>query len=204
MLQSYPALCDPMDSSHARLLYPWDSPGKKTRVGSHALLQGIFLTQGSNLHLLSLLYWKAGSLTLPAFLNTQIEATAPSRCWHLPHCVVIAFSNVCLSPTFPHLPPPPSPLSGYMHATNPHKERQVLLTLWFWMLPRFLFLPFICLQCLKHEEKHFLFKCGYRYKGGFLGGSAVKNPPANAGDTRDVGLIPGSGRYPGVGNGNPL
>ena len=28
----------------------------------------------------------------------------------------------------------------------------------------------------------------------------VKNPPANAGNT---GLIPGAGRYPGVGNGNP-
>ena len=30
----------------------------------------------------------------------------------------------------------------------------------------------------------------------------VKNPPVNAGDTRDVGSIPGSGRFPGVGNGN--
>ena len=36
---------------------------------------------------------------------------------------------------------------------------------------------------------------------GFPGGSVVKNPPANAGD---AGLIPGSGRSPGVGNGNPL
>ena len=32
----------------------------------------------------------------------------------------------------------------------------------------------------------------------------VKNPPANAGDTRDAGSIPGSGRSPGVGNGNPI
>ena len=32
----------------------------------------------------------------------------------------------------------------------------------------------------------------------------VKNLLANAGDTGDVGLIPGSGRSPGVGNGNPL
>ena len=32
----------------------------------------------------------------------------------------------------------------------------------------------------------------------------VKNPPANSGDTRDVGSIPGLGRSPGVGNGNPL
>ena len=32
----------------ARLLYPWDSPGKNTGAGCHALLRGIFLTQGSN------------------------------------------------------------------------------------------------------------------------------------------------------------
>ena len=32
----------------------------------------------------------------------------------------------------------------------------------------------------------------------------IKNPPANAGDLRDVSSIPGSGRSPGEGNGNPL
>ena len=32
----------------------------------------------------------------------------------------------------------------------------------------------------------------------------VKNMPANAGDARDSSLIPGLGRVPGVGNGNPL
>ena len=32
----------------------------------------------------------------------------------------------------------------------------------------------------------------------------IKNSPANAGDTRDVGSIPGSGRSPGEGNDNPL
>ena len=32
----------------------------------------------------------------------------------------------------------------------------------------------------------------------------VENPPANAGETGDVGLIPGSGRSPGEENGNPL
>ena len=32
----------------------------------------------------------------------------------------------------------------------------------------------------------------------------VKDPPANAGDSRDVDLIPGSGRFPGEGHGNPL
>ena len=32
----------------------------------------------------------------------------------------------------------------------------------------------------------------------------VKNPPANAGDARDAGSIPGLGKSPGVGSGNPL
>ena len=32
----------------------------------------------------------------------------------------------------------------------------------------------------------------------------IKNPPANAGDIRDSGLSPGSGRSPGEGHGNPL
>ena len=41
-----------------RLLCPWDSPGKNTAVGCHALLQGIFLTQRSNLCLLGRLNWQ--------------------------------------------------------------------------------------------------------------------------------------------------
>ena len=36
-----------------------------------------------------------------------------------------------------------------------------------------------------------------------MGGAVVRNPPANAGDTSDASLIPGSERSPGVGNGKP-
>ena len=43
---------------------PWDSPGKNTGVGCHFLLQGTYLTQGLNLHLLRLLHWQADSLPL--------------------------------------------------------------------------------------------------------------------------------------------
>ena len=39
---------------------------------------------------------------------------------------------------------------------------------------------------------------------GFPDGSVVKNPPVTAGDTGNTGSIPGSGRSPGGGNGNPL
>ena len=49
-------------SLSTKLFRPWDSPGKSTGVGGHALLQGIFLTQGLNLHLLCLLPWQAVSL----------------------------------------------------------------------------------------------------------------------------------------------
>ena len=37
---------------------------------------------------------------------------------------------------------------------------------------------------------------------GFPGGSVVKNPPAATGASGDSGLVPGSGRSPGEGNGN--
>ena len=51
--QSCPTLCNPVDcslpgSSLHGILPPWDSPGKNTGVGCHFLLQGIYLTQGSN------------------------------------------------------------------------------------------------------------------------------------------------------------
>ena len=48
----------------ARLLCPWDFPDKNTGVSCHFLLQGTFLTQGSNLRLLCLLQWQADSLPL--------------------------------------------------------------------------------------------------------------------------------------------
>ena len=44
--------CDPMDCSPPRSSVHQDSPGKNTEVGCHALLQGIFPTQGSNPDLL--------------------------------------------------------------------------------------------------------------------------------------------------------
>ena len=42
------------------------------------------------------------------------------------------------------------------------------------------------------------------YTRRFTGGSVLKNLPANAADTGDAGSIPGLGRTPGLGNGNPL
>ena len=51
-LQSCPTLCNPMDCSSPDSSVHGDSSGKNTGVGCNALLQGIFLTQGSNLGLM--------------------------------------------------------------------------------------------------------------------------------------------------------
>ena len=57
-----------------RLLCPWDSPGKNIGVDCHALLQGIFLTQGSNLCLLCLLHQQVGSFPLVPPGKLQVGA----------------------------------------------------------------------------------------------------------------------------------
>ena len=57
-------MSDPLRShglQPARLLGPWDIPGKNTGVGCHFLLQGIFLPQGWNPDLLR---WQGNSLPL--------------------------------------------------------------------------------------------------------------------------------------------
>ena len=57
-------LCNPVDCSPPGSSVYGAFLGKNTGAGCHALLQGIFLMQGLNLHLLLLLHWQAGSLPL--------------------------------------------------------------------------------------------------------------------------------------------
>ena len=54
-----------------------------------------------------------------------------------------------------------------------------------------------CLNCRKREKRNRVLNPG-------PGGLVVKNPPGDATDSRDPGLIPGSGSSPGARNGNPL
>ena len=69
-----------MDCSPSGFSVHGDSPGKNTGVGCHALLQGIFLTQGLNPCLLCLLLLQVGSLVaqmvkrLPAMLETWVRS----------------------------------------------------------------------------------------------------------------------------------
>ena len=53
------------------------------------------------------------------------------------------------------------------------------------------------------KENIYAYICTHRDMG-FPGGTVVKNPPANAGDTSDMGLIPELGRSCGATSGNPL
>ena len=84
----------------------------------------------------------------------------------------------CLSTPAPQefLPPHPSLLILFL----PPRKRQ----------------PFVCTQSSALTPSHF--------SVGFLDGTVVKNLPAKAGNAGDEGLIPGSGRSPREGNGNPL
>ena len=56
---------------------------------------------------------------------------------------------------------------------------------------------------LRYNWQHYISFKYARYVG-FPGGSVVKNLPANAGDIRDSGSVPGSGRSPGEGHGSPF
>ena len=64
LLQSYPTLYIPVDCSLPSSSVQGDSASKNTRLGCHALLLGIFQTQGLNPCFLCLLHWQAGSLQL--------------------------------------------------------------------------------------------------------------------------------------------
>ena len=85
--QSCPTLWDPMGCRPPGSSVHGDSSSKNTGVGFYALLQGIFMTQGWNLHLLCLLHWQVGSLPL----------APPGKPLWLLGCGQVTFQNCCLS-----------------------------------------------------------------------------------------------------------
>ena len=71
-------------------LCPWDAPDKNTGMSCHALLQGIFQTQGWNLHLLRILHWQAGSLPVVS----PGKPTCVVRFIYLYlHCLLVSWNN---------------------------------------------------------------------------------------------------------------
>ena len=103
-----------------KLFCPWDSPSKNTGVGCHAFLQGILLTQGSNLCLLCLLHWQACSLppALPGKLlpiNQSVSSVTQSCPTLQPHGLQHT-RPPCPSPT-PGVYSDSHPLSQWCHPT---------------------------------------------------------------------------------------
>ena len=114
-----------------RLLCPWGSLAKNTGVGCHALLQGIFLTQGSNPYLLCLLPWPVGSLALappgkPLYqlmytLNSlsvssqqKLKITTPDLVIFLnSHADVLRQTRACITSDWMHIQP------AEMHPSRP-------------------------------------------------------------------------------------
>ena len=110
--------------------------------GCHALLQGIFPTQGSNLHLLYLLHWQLGSLPLA---------------------------------------PPAKP--KYIHVAANGKKKIYI---------------YVCVYIYIYI---YIYICIYMASQVVL---VIKNLPANAGDTRDMGSISELGKFSGEGSGQSL
>ena len=93
-----------------RFLCPWDSPGKDTGVGCHALLQGSYPTQGLNPYLFGLLHLHAGSLPLHHLGSPPVLQQTP-KFWMpaIPHSVLSLYpalpgtrASDISSPSSPH------------------------------------------------------------------------------------------------------
>ena len=82
----------------ARFLCPWNSPGKNTGVGNHFLLQGIFLTQGTNPclpHCMQIIYYLSH---LIVFVTREIqtkrnELSIDGTTWMNHKCVLLSKGN---------------------------------------------------------------------------------------------------------------
>ena len=62
----------------------------------------------------------------------------------------------------------------------------------------------LVISSIEHLYYGIVFNKKYHKSGASQVKLVVKNPPASVGDTRDMGSIPGSGRFPGEANGKPL
>ena len=94
-------LCDSMDCLH-----PWNFPGQSTGVGCHFLLQGIFLTWGSNPglpHCGQMLYCLSHQGILITLTRQTFVSKVMSLLFHMLSSFVIAFlpSSKCLLISWP-------------------------------------------------------------------------------------------------------
>ena len=129
----------PHELQPSRLLCPWDSQGKNTGVGCHFLLQGIFLTQGSNpglLHCRQILYHLSlqGTRQKDLQIHWWLLRIQPPFCWFLGHFgfpsqslqgftgVTFRKSSWCQKVSSPFIPAPGSPHRPPGFQTPPEKS----------------------------------------------------------------------------------
>ena len=117
-------VCDPMDCD-PRLLSPWDSPGKNTGVGSHSLLQGLFLTQELNpglLHCRQILYHLSEPPGKLSIWVDDLICAASLRLWTQP--LTIPINSRAKS----FLGKARWPAEGKWKGFGPDPERKIYLT----------------------------------------------------------------------------
>ena len=218
-LQSCPTLCDPMEYS---------LPGSSVHGilqqeywnGCHILLQEIFPTQGANPRLLCLKHWKRIVYPLTDTVK-QAQNGCPyvegkskwSQCcskWARSYCRRAAHACLSLNEIWP---------SDYLPSQQRHPDRNSCahcsLTQKYPMIPSGQLLPdlrqsqfsmgnfndLMALCFINPWLWLFLRTPFWFYLNlGFSGGTSGKELLANAGDTRDLGWISGSGRSPGERN----
>ena len=97
LLRLWPTLCGTMVCSPPSSSVHGDSPDKNTEVGCHALLQGIFLTQGSNWQLLCFLHWQTDSLPLVPHKFTSVQSLSLVQLFETPwiaaHQATLSITN---------------------------------------------------------------------------------------------------------------
>ena len=114
-------LCAILRTAAARLLCPWDSPGKNTGGGGgcRALLQGIFPTQGLNLGLLQLLHWQLGSLP-------PVPPGSPHRS-NMGMCIFVTFQLILSWTLLPGSQPCPAAVRSSSSRTEGAGRKAALL-----------------------------------------------------------------------------
>ena len=139
--QSCPTLCDPMDCSSLGSSVHGDSPGKNTGVGCHALLQGIFPTQGSNpglLHCRQILLYCLSHQGSPRILEWVAYPFSRGSSWprNLPDSGIKLGSPALQADSLP-TELPGKPLLRNYHTTNTQNTNSFyLLTLGPWLLQK--------------------------------------------------------------------
>ena len=176
-------------------------------MGCHFLFQGIFPTQGSNLCLLHLLHWHS------LLLSHQGRPAVLLPCIKLSHChmsfLILSLCRALYFLPFSLLacPPPflPASFLYFRHSLTDMKSKNFCHGSSL----------FLCDAKYPNTWKHLvIWQILFRILG-FPGGRygkevashwalVVKSLPVNAGDVRDTGSMPRSGRSSGGGHGNPL